>query len=65
MTVAQAKAYNEGIRIATQTQQISVCDSEYILDIIKGSDWDHARIALESFVRGFNDAVAMDVQTQV
>ena len=65
MTVVQTKAYNEGFRIAMQTMQISVCNSEYIMEILNNANWEHARMALESFVRGFNDAVAMDIQTQV
>lgn len=48
-----------------QTMQISVCNSEYIVEILNNANCEHARIALESFVRGFNDAVAMDVQMQV
>ena len=58
----QTKAYNEGVRVASHTMQISVCNSDYIMEILNNANWECARIALESFVRGFNDAVAVDTQ---
>ena len=60
----QTKAYNEGVRVASQSMQISVCNSDYIMEILNNANWERARIALESFVRGFNDAMAMDIQAQ-
>ena len=60
----QKKAYNEGVSVAMQTMQISVCNSEYIVEILNNANWECARVALESFVRGFNDVVAMDIPAQ-
>ena len=60
----QTKAYNEGVRIANQSMQISVCNSDYIMEILNNANWECARVALESFIRGFNDAMAMDIQAQ-
>lgn len=62
MTVMQIKAYNEGVRAAGQTMQISVSKSDYIMEILNNANWEHARIVLESFVRGFADAVEMDTK---
>ena len=62
MTVMQIKAYNEGVVTAKETMQISVSKSDYIMEILNNANWECARIALESFVRGFNDAVAVDTK---
>ena len=60
--VMQTKAYDEGVRIARETMQISVLKSDYIMEILNNANWECARIALESFVRGFNDAVEVGIQ---
>ena len=60
----QTKAYKEGVRVASHTMQISVCNSDYIMEILNNANWEYARMALESFVRGFNDAMAMDIRVQ-
>lgn len=56
----QTKVYNEGVRVANQSMQISVCNSEYIMEILNNANWEDARMTLESFVRGFNDVLAME-----
>lgn len=58
----QTKAYDEGVRIAMETMQISVLKSDYIMEILNNANWECARIALKSFVRGFNDAVEVGIQ---
>ena len=60
----QTKAYNEGVRVASQSMQISVCNSDYMMEILNNANWEHARIALESFVRGFNDVTGVEAKAQ-
>lgn len=44
--------------------QISVLKSDYIMEILNNANWEYARIALELFIRGFNDAVEVGIQEQ-